>query len=129
MSIAELIAHAKEVNGKFDVGRQYSAGNVSAAIETASGEVFTGISIEITCGGGICAEHSAIAEMLKSRYTHIARCVAILREQVVPPCGRCRELMILLDPRNKDTEIILDYDNTCKLSTLLPHHWLDTNGV
>jgi hypothetical protein len=43
------------------------SGGVAAAILTASGAVYTGICIDARCGMGFCAEHSAVAEMLKAR--------------------------------------------------------------
>ena len=39
------------------------------ALETASGNVYTGINLDLACGIGFCAEHSAVAEMLKARET------------------------------------------------------------
>ena len=42
------------------------AGNVGCALETVGGVVFTGISIDVPCSIGICADQAAIAEMLKN---------------------------------------------------------------
>jgi len=127
MIIQELLEQAKRVNGKYEIGRQYSAGNVSAAILAAKHKVYTGINIEITCGIGFCAEHSAIANMLKDRETRILASVAVLRDQILPPCGRCRELMMLINPENAGSDIYLAEKHFVKLAELLPHHWLDSS--
>ncbi|MBI4979888.1 MAG: hypothetical protein HZC28_20580 [Spirochaetes bacterium] len=67
MNIDELITHAKSVLGEFKLSNDYfRAGNVSAAILSSTGKVYTGICIDVACGIGFCAEHAAIAEMLKT---------------------------------------------------------------
>ena len=72
--IDSLIAAARSVYGEFSLGR-FSAGSCAAAILSDRGHVFTGICIDLACGIGFCAEHSAVAEMLKSRQTRIVAAV------------------------------------------------------
>ena len=79
--------------------------------------------MELACGIGFCAEHAAMAEMLKKRETVIDTIVASKADGIVPPCGRCREMMYQLDARNKDAKIILSPDRTVTLNELLPEHW------
>ena len=102
------------------------AASVGAAIRTADGNIYTGVCIDLTCGLGFCAEASAIAEMLKHRETHITDVVAVTREGILPPCGRCREMISQLDRRNLDCRIILGEDRITTLRQLLPNHWLFT---
>ena len=73
-----------------------------------------------------CAEHAAVAEMLKHRETEIAKIVAVTEKKILPPCGRCRELMLLTNPANSKTQVIVSEDRTVKLANLLPHHWLES---
>ena len=121
--IDTLIAAARSVHGEFNLGR-FSAGSCAAAILSDSGQVFTGICIDLACGIGFCAEHSAIAEMLKNRQTHIIAAVAVTGDSIVPPCGRCRELMAQVDARNLGASIILSSERVVTLSDLLPECWL-----
>src|SRR5262245_2128281 len=60
---------------------------------------FTGINLDLYCGIGFCAEHSAAAEMLKSGFLYVVYTVARVRGtgQTIPPCGRCRELFAQLN--------------------------------
>ena len=103
-----LLAEARRVLGKFALVKpSISAGGVAAALQTASGRIYTGICLDLACGIGFCAEHSAIAEMLKARETEILRIVAIDADGVLAPCGRCRELIVQVDRRNLDCEVIL----------------------
>lgn len=120
-----LMAAAQAVCGPFGLREDFSAGSVGAAILTASGNIYTGICIDLACGLGFCAEVAAIAEMLKARETRILAVVAVSADgQVLPPCGRCRETMAQLDTHNLDCIVILPGERTAPLRALLPDHWL-----
>jgi cytidine deaminase len=120
-----LMAAAQAVCGPFRLREDFSAGSVGAAILTARGSIYTGLCIDLACGLGFCAEVAAIAEMLKARETHIVAVVAVSADgQVLPPCGRCRETIAQLDPRNLDCLVILPDERTAPLRALLPDHWL-----
>jgi cytidine deaminase len=120
----QLIDAARNVCGEFELANDFSAGSVGAAIRTAEGNIYTGVCIDIACGLGFCAEISAIAEMLKHRETWITDVVAVMRDGILPPCGRCRETIAQIDRRNLDCRIILGEDMTTTLRQLLPEHWL-----
>ena len=120
----ELIAAARAVVGEMDLGEGHSAGSVGAAIRTAEGEIFTGICIDLGCGLGFCAEVAAIARMLEKRQTQIDTVVAVTKEKILPPCGRCRETMVQIDRRNLDCKVIIAEGQVVHLRDLLPHHWL-----
>ena len=64
---AALKAAAIARVGYFQCSDHCTAGGVSAALLTASGNIFTGICIDTHSSLGFCAEHAAIAEMLKHR--------------------------------------------------------------
>jgi cytidine deaminase len=59
----------------------------------------------------------------------ISKIVAVWRDDdgqlfVLPPCGRCRELLRQVDPQNLDTEIVVSSSSTTRLRDLLPlHEW------
>src|SRR4028119_1346115 len=76
-------------------------GYVGAALHTDQGNTYTGINVSLLCGIGFCAEHSAVAEMVKNGETKIREIVATTAEgQVLPSCGRCREMMYQIDERS-----------------------------
>jgi cytidine deaminase len=103
-----------------------SAGGVGAALLTTRGNVYSGICLDYACGLGFCAEHAAVAEMLKHRETEIIKIVAVNREKILAPCGRCRELIILTNALNRNTEVIISQSQTITISELLPYHWLES---
>src|SRR5438093_13621606 len=100
------------------------AGGVAAALISRSGHVYTGICIDTACSLGFCAEHAAIAEMLKARESEIRLIVAVdANRGIVAPCGRCRELMWQVSPRNAATGVIVAADTVVPLRELLPRPW------
>lgn len=119
-----LVSAARAVTGDFPLSPDgFSAGGVGAAILTTDGNIYTGICIDVACGIGFCAEHAAIAEMLKHRETQIVAVVAVTESQVLPPCGRCREFMMQIDRRNADADVMVAEDTVVKLGSLLPYYW------
>lgn len=124
MTKAQLIKEARKLVGEFKLSKRFlSAGSVGAALITKAGNVYTGICIDLACGIGFCAEHSAIAEMLKHRETEIKMIVAITKHGIIPPCGRCRELMAQVNRKNLDAPVILSERKSVKLRSLLPKLW------
>ena len=62
--------------------------------------------------------------MIKSRETEVLAIVAVGPHGVLAPCGRCRELLLLVDVRNGDAQVGLPGGRTARLHELLPGHWL-----
>ena len=124
MSARKLIEEAHKILGEYTLSSdKYSAGSVAAALLTSQGNIYTGINIDIACGIGFCAEHSAIAEMLKHRETEIEMIVAVSLDGIRPPCGRCRELLFQVDAKNIHTKVYLSEEKYMTLNELLPHRW------
>lgn len=99
-----------------------SSAGVASALITAQSNVYTGVCVETECSLGFCAEHAAIAEMLKARESEIRMIVAVNSEGVIlPPCGRCRELLWQVDNRNESTWVVLGPTEKALLRDLLPH--------
>ena len=127
--VQSLIDVAAPLLGKLTLGRAHtSAATVAAAILSGSGKTYTGVCIDLSCGIGFCAEHAAVAEMLKGRETEIDTIVAVGKDGVLAPCGRCRELMVQVDPRNFNARVGLPDGRVSPLSELLPDHWIDSWG-
>jgi len=125
----KLIEEAYKILGEYTLSsNHYSAGSVAAALLTSQGNVYTGINIDIACGIGFCAEHSAIAEMLKHRETQIEMIVAVSDESIRPPCGRCRELLFQVDAKNIHTKVYLSEEKYLTLDELLPNRWKPRAG-
>lgn len=124
MDYEQLIAEARKATVSFAASADCHAGVVGAALVTEDGRVFSGCSIDCSCGIGFCAEHAAIADMLKHRVTRIRAIVASNEDgRILPPCGRCRELMFQVDHGNLDADVLIAADRTVKLRELLPYPW------
>jgi len=124
INVKQLIQKARELVGEFTLSHaNYTAASVGAALLTTQGNVYTGVNLDVACGIGFCAEHSAIAEMLKHRETEIEMIVAINSGNIIPPCGRCRELMFQVDSNNANTKVYLTEDKYVTLNELLPVRW------
>lgn len=117
----------KEVAMKLANERQITSyvrcGHVACALLTDKGNVYTGISINAKCGIGFCAEHAAIADMLKAGETRIVKLVSASKNAVAVSCGRCFEFIRQVDERNVNTKILLLDGEVKTVSELLPYRW------
>lgn len=128
----ELYLKAKEQYSPQDVSPFVYAHNVVCAIESENGEIFTGFCIE-SCGGvmNLCAERVAALNMyVNSGQTVIKRLIAFRSEPPFGggsgmPCGACREFLMQLSLKNKDMEIMVDYNKReiITLEELSPNWW------
>ncbi len=120
----QLIAAASALVGLYQPSDNCVAGTVAAALRTRSGRIYTGICVDTACSMGFCAEHSAVAEMLKGHEAEVETIVAVSEDAgIIAPCGRCRELLWQLHPSNAATRVIISSDRTLTLSELLPEPW------
>ena len=108
----EMYAAAKAVQNERRVSDYVTCGEVSAAILSRSGKIYTGICVDTRSTLGICAERNAIFNMLTNGEQEIDKVLALLPDgSGGAPCGACRELMVQLMPKTyKDIEIMLDYE-------------------
>lgn len=121
MEPKELIALAASLARPFTPSAECSSGTVAAALLTGESSVFTGVCVDTRCSLGFCAEHAAVAEMLKVRQSHVRMIVAVNKDgAVLAPCGRCRELLWQVDDRNRDTWVVLGGNEGAWLYELLP---------
>ena len=124
MTPEELINEAYKILGEYELSSDdYTAGSVAAALLTNKGNLYTGINIDVACGIGFCAEHAAVADMLKNRETQIDMIVAVSSDAIRPPCGRCRELLFQVDKKNLNTKIYISHEQYMTLDELLPNRW------
>jgi cytidine deaminase len=117
----ELIAVAAGLARPFTPSPDCTSGSVASAIMTATGNVYTGVCIDTQCSLGFCAEAAAVAEMLKAHEAEIHMIVAVNSDgKVLPPCGRCRELLWQISPANRLAWIVLGVEYGKQLKDLLP---------
>jgi cytidine deaminase len=125
----ELIEKAKQVAKLHKVSKDVRIGDVGCALITDKGNIYFGVSIHASCGIGFCAEHSAIASMVTNGEYKIKKIVAVSSDgSILPPCGKCRELMYQINENNWNTEIIVEKNKTKKLKDLLPDPWQKIRG-
>lgn len=124
----ELYQAAKAVQKPREVSDRIYAGGVAAAIESASGKIYTGVCVDTSCTLGICAERNAMFNMITNGENEIKRVLALMPDgTTAAPCGACREFMTQLMPgRYHDVEIMLDYANekVATLGELTPEWWI-----
>ena len=124
MSYQALFDEASKVLGSFSLSESsFTAASVASALVTDKGNIYTGVCIDVACGMGFCAEHSAISDMLKHRETRISEILAINKSGGIPPCGRCRELIYQVNKLNIETTVHLSDSEHLSLDDLLPNRW------
>ena len=119
----EMIEKAKTVLKPRTLSHENTAGDVACALLSSGGNLYLGVCIDVSSGIGFCAEHSAIAAMITAGESSISKIVAVWGDNtVLPPCGRCRELMYQINAANlESTSVILSENKVVKLQELLPH--------
>ncbi|MBA3602442.1 MAG: cytidine deaminase [Parachlamydiaceae bacterium] len=103
-----------------------NAGSVACALLTNKGNIFSGICIDTACTLGMCAERNAIANMITNGENQILKLLCIdFSNNIVPPCGACRECLMQLDFNNRNMEILLDFkqNQSITLENLIPNWW------
>ena len=123
-----LYQTAKKAQNPRRISDYITAGEVSAAILSASGKIYTGVCMDTCSTLGICAERNAIFNMITCGESQISKVLAILPDGTTgAPCGACRELMVQLMPDTyQDVEIMLDYEKEkiVTLGELTPQWWI-----
>ena len=123
-----LYEAAAAVRNERRISAYVTCGEVSAAILSGKGKIYTGVCIDTCSTLGICAERNAIFHMITCGEQEIRKVVAILPDgSSGAPCGACRELMVQLMPENyKSIEIMMDYrtERVMTLGELTPAWWI-----
>ena len=111
-----MYAAAKSVQHGRQISRYVEAGGAAAAVQSASGSIYTGVCVDTCSTLGVCGEHE------------IAKVLALMPDgRTGAPCGACRELMVQLMPESySGIEIMLDYEagRTVTLGELTPEWWI-----
>ena len=124
----EMYEAAKAVLKERRISEYVTCGEVSAAVLSDTGRIYTGVCIDTCSTLGICAERNAIFNMITNGEQKISKVLAIMPDDSNgAPCGACRELMVQLMPKDyKDIEILMDYTSgrVMKLGELTPEWWI-----
>jgi len=130
----KLCAAAQEQYHPGDVSPFIYAHHVVCALQSENGEIYTGFCIE-SCSGvmDLCAERVAALNMyLQSGQTVVKRLIAFRDRPPYGggsgmPCGACREFFLQLSDKNRNMQIMTDYDEreTVTLGELMPAWWGD----
>lgn len=131
----KLYEAAKKEYHPEDVSHFIMAHHVTCAIEAENGEIFTGFCIE-GCSGvmNLCAERVAALRMYADSDQTVVKRMIAFRDMPPSetennasgtPCGACREFFMQLSERNKDMEIMIDFQKrkTVTLNELIPNWW------
>jgi len=119
-----LIEVAKEIILKSKAIDLVDTAEVGAALITKKGNIFSGVSIGFYCGMGSCGEYQAIGSMVSNGEKEIKTIVAVDENgKIIPPCGKCREMISQACKKNKNTEVIISKTKKVKLKELLPYAW------
>ena len=123
-----LYAAAAAVRHERRISDYVTCGEVSAAILSGGGRIYTGVCVDTCSTLGICAERNAIFNMITNGEQEIKKVVAILPDgSSGAPCGACRELMVQLMPKTyRGIEIMMDYgrERVVTLGELTPEWWI-----
>ncbi len=122
----ELFAKAKMVLNPRNISNSVDAGGVAAAVLSKDGNIYTGVCIDTACSIGMCAERNALSTMITNGENKIDKLVCIgNHDNIMLPCGVCREFMMQLDNENENIEILTNIDtkDTVTLKELLPNWW------
>ena len=124
----KLVKEAKKLALKRKLSEYASCGHVGCALLTKSGNIYTGICIDANCALGNCAEYAAIVEMLKNNESEINKIVAYsAKGQIYAPCGRCKELIRMVNDKNLDTKVMVAENKIYSLKDLLPEMYITKN--
>jgi len=105
---AMLYKATAEVHGKKRLSPFMDAGKVSAALLSAEGNVYVGVSIEDLKGLGMCAERNAAANMITNGEQQIKKMIIIAEDgKCTLPCGECKDFLLQMDRFNEKAEVLL----------------------
>lgn len=128
----KLYTVAKEEYKPHDLSPFFYANHVACAIEAEDGSIYKGFCIEGASGVlNLCAERVAALNMIVNSGQTVIKRILVMRD--VPPfkegnflpCGACREFLLQLNIKNKDAQILVDYESKeyITLESLLPKWW------
>lgn len=126
MNNNKLIEKAASVV-KTKVTKAGMMGDVGCALLTKSGNLYMGICASVG-SSNFCAEQAAIGEMITKGEFDIDKIVAVWKNEeqevfVIPPCGKCRQMMRDINEENiSNTKVLIDDGVEVFLKDLIPYY-------
>ena len=124
MKFDTMYALAKEKIAPLRLNSRVKVGSTVCVLESASGKVYCGKNLVAACGLGHCAEQGAMMEML-NRGESVIKTMLILDHDgmLLPPCGKCLELITQLGEKNRDAIVLLGEGRIVTVKELYPLDW------
>ena len=128
----ELIEEAKKIIVKSSPVNLIDTGDVGASLVTSKGNIYSGVSLGFYSGIGSCGEYQAIGSMISNGEKEIKTIVAVWYDvkkkkyEIMPPCGKCREMIHEIGKKNWNAEVIISPSKKVRLKELLPCAWEGT---
>ncbi len=128
----KLYEVAKKQYNPHDLSPFFYSNHVVCAIEAENGEIYQGFCIEGASGVlNLCAERIAAVNMIVNSGQTVIKRILVMRDRPpfkegnFLPCGACREFLLQLNIKNKNCQIMTDYDKKefITLNELLPRWW------
>jgi cytidine deaminase len=120
----QLIAQAKKLAVKRELTSDVTIGRVGCVLTTTSGKEYTGINLKAAGDLGFCAEVTALAQMITAGESEVEFVTTVNSDgEIIPPCGRCRELLYQINRNNLKTKIVFSATESVELKELLPRRW------
>jgi cytidine deaminase len=119
MSDDELVNAAQEARKR--AYAPYSNYSVGCALQTQSGEMFTGANVEnASYGLCVCAERSAVVAAVNAGHREIAAvAVATQNDPPAAPCGMCRQTLNEFTSNPEQLRVILVSPSGSRKTTTL----------
>lgn len=129
----KLIKEAKKEYRPEEISPFITAHHVACALEAEDGTIYSGFCIEGASGViALCAERTAALKMYMQSGQKVVKRLTCYVDGVPDgvrenwmPCGACREFFLQLSDKNKDMEILVNYNTkeTVKLIDVMPDWW------
>ena len=117
----QLIELATNLSVAKELTKEATAGYAGTALLASNGEIYTGKSLTGICSIAFCGEVGAVLSMLKDGISEIEAIVTVSNDRkLMPPCGRCREMMYQVDRKNLKTKLLLENGRVVALNDLFP---------
>ena len=121
----EIYKNLEKMIGKTNITQFVQKGSCACAL-ISENNVYYGGNYKAECGLTRCAEQIAVGNALMNNETKFDYAMILYRtNELICPCGVCRELFAQINEKNLDMKIILSLKplKTIKLSKLLTNWW------
>jgi cytidine deaminase len=117
----ELVELATQLSQAKQLSEEATSGYAGTALKSRNGKIYSGKSLTGICSIAFCGEVNAVLDMLKDGASEIKAVVTVSNDhKLMPPCGRCREMMYQVSRKNLNTKLILEGDRVLTLKELFP---------